>query len=352
MRELNMPSEIAQVYPTDLEKLAKQIFVSINSGIIVVAENGKVLTANPYALNKFGFSLEELTSDILDTFIPGLLSVATETRGERVFVLSNQREINLGFSISQLQYSDNQTGKIIHFRDMTEIVTLRNKLGRNEYFSTIGKIASWIAHEVRNPIFVIATIAKILLKQFKDPEQVKFVSSILKETKSLNNLVEDLLIYGKPLELKLERVLITKVISEIVEDMESFTSELGGVIEVVSDSNYLVADIDKERLKQVLYNLIKNALEAGATKVIIAIISDIRTIKISVTDNGKGIKASHIDKMFNPFISTKKGGTGLGLSICKKIMEDHGGDIQILSKPEEGVHIQIEFKRASDQVTF
>lgn len=330
----------------------KKIFVSINSGIIVVNETGKVLTANPYALNKFGFTLEELTGDNLDTFIPGLLSAATETRGEGVFVLSNQREINLGFSMSQLQYCDDMSGKIILFRDMTEIVSLRNELDRNEYFSTIGKMASWIAHEVRNPIFVIATIAKILLKQTKDSEQEKFVSSILKETKSLNNLVEDLLIYGRPLELKLERVLISKVISEIVEGMESFTSEFGGVINIESDNNEVVADIDKERLKQVLYNLIKNSLEAGATRVTIAMNSNIKMILISVIDNGKGIKPTHIDKMFIPFITTKKGGTGLGLSICKKIVEDHGGNIQISSEPDKGVKIQIELSRAADQVTF
>lgn len=334
------------------KEFKKKIFVSINSGIIVVTESGIVLTANPYALNKLGFSLEELTGENLDKFVPGLLGAATETRGESVFLLSNGREISLGFSMSQLQYSDDQTGKIILFRDLTEIVGLRNEVGRNEYFSTIGKMASWIAHEVRNPIFVIATIAKILLKQTRDSEQEKFVSSILKETNSLNNLVEDLLIYGKPLELKLERLQITRAVSDIAEGMESFTAEFGGEIRIVSDNDEIVADIDKERLKQVLYNLIKNSLEAGASRIVIALSSDIKVIKISVQDNGKGINPSHIDKMFTPFITTKKGGTGLGLSICKKIVEDHGGNIRISSEPEQGVHIQIEFSRASGQVTF
>lgn len=105
----------------------EKIFVCINTGIIVVTEAGKVLMANPYALNKFGFSLEEMTSSTLEAHVPGLLAAATSMQGEGVFMLSNQKEIHLGFSMSRLQYSDNLSGKIILLRDITEIVNLRKE---------------------------------------------------------------------------------------------------------------------------------------------------------------------------------------------------------------------------------
>jgi signal transduction histidine kinase len=99
---------------------------------------------------------------------------------------------------------------------------------------------------------------------------------------------------------------------------------------------------DRDRMKQVMYNLIKNALDAGASEVVIAVDLSRSPIRLTLRDNGKGIKAANIPKMFTPFFTTKKAGTGLGLSICKKIIEGHGGRISIASEPERGTEVAID----------
>jgi signal transduction histidine kinase len=329
------------------KEFKEKIFFSINSGIIVVDTAGRVMTANPYAIKKLGLSLDEIRDAEMNSVVPGLLEQAQDTQGEAIFKLANGREVSLGFGMSPLHGVDGLAGKIILFRDLTEIIHLRNELKRKEYFSTIGKMASWIAHEVRNPVFAIASIARILLKHAQETEQEKFVQSILRETTTLNLLVDDLLLYGKPLELKPEKVRLNEFILETIEGVKTYATENGSSVAFSEDIyGEVVISMDRERIKQVLYNLIKNAIEASAPHITIDISQSGEKVSISVIDNGKGIKQSDISEMFIPFFTTKKSGTGLGLPICRKIVEDHGGSITISSIPESGTKVIIELNAA------
>ncbi len=325
----------------------EKVFVSINSGIIVVNESGSVMTANPYALKKLELSDGEVIGTDFESLLPGILGSSSGIQGEGHFRLKNDREICIGYSVSNLD-SDSQPGKIFLFRDITEIVTLRKDLRRKEYFSTIGKMASWIAHEVRNPVFAIASLARILLKESKDENQRKFVNSILKESNTLNLFVDDLLLYGKPLELKLEKTSVGAFLAEIAEGLKYYASEAGGVIVIGPIENELFVEMDHERIKQVFYNLIKNSLEAGADTVNVDAEINGGMVVFSLKDNGKGIKPSEMPEMFTPFFTTKKSGTGLGLPICKKIVEEHGGTIQIANELVNGVGIVIELHKWPD----
>lgn len=323
---------------------SEKIFASINSGIIVIDEAGKILTANPYALHDLEMRPAEITGCFIEEVIPGILSAASSHNREGVFSLKNGKTVYLGFNISTLRSSDGLSGSIILFRDITEIMSLRKELRRKEYFSTIGRMGSWIAHEVRNPVFAITSIAAILQKQAKDPEQEKFIASILKEARTLNLLVDDLLMYGKALELKTRRVMISEFMHGIMDGMMSIAAEFGGDVVVMRDGEGLYAALDTERMKQVFYNLVKNSLEAEASVVMIDVAAEGEAIVISVKDNGKGIKSSDITDMFTPFFTTKKSGTGLGLSICRKIVDEHGGSISISSDAEAGAAVQITLK--------
>ena len=324
---------------------SEKIFASINSGIIVIDEAGRILTANPYALHDLEINTAAITGRFIEEVIPGILAAASGHHREGVFTLKNGKTVYLGFNISALKGNDGLSGSIILFRDITEIMSLRKELRRKEYFSTIGRMGSWIAHEVRNPVFAISSIAAILQKQAKDPEQKKFIASILKEAKTLNLLVDDLLMYGKALELKPKRVMISEFLAGITDGMMSIAAEFGGDVVAVRDGTGLYASLDTERMKQVFYNLVKNSLEAEASVVMIDVTPDGDAIIISLKDNGKGIKNSDITEMFTPFFTTKKSGTGLGLSICRKIVDEHGGSIRISSDSETGAEVQIALKQ-------
>lgn len=324
------------------QEFSERIFASINSGIIVVSEEGEILTANTYTINMLGCSAEEVIGADLNRLIPGLFAAATSGRQEGLFPLENGKMLYLGFALSQIRDSERHLGKIILFRDITEIMTLREQLRRKEYFSTIGEMASWIAHEVRNPVFAIASIARILQKQSQDHDQERFISSILKETESLNLLVDDLLMYGKPLALTRQRIDLSTFVVEVCEGLRSLANEAGAGIVVNPSAEELSLELDRGRMKQVIYNLLKNAIDAGSSVITLSVESIAGGGRLTLRDNGKGIKPANIVKMFTPFFTTKKAGTGLGLSICKKIIEEHGGRIAIASEPEQGTEVTIE----------
>lgn len=324
----------------------ERIFASINSGIIVVDEQGKVLKANAYTANILGCDAAEMIDADLDRWVPGLLDAAVAGKQEVQFSLAGGKTLFLGFGLSRIQDSERHLGKIILFRDITEIMSLREQLRRKEYFSTIGEMASWIAHEVRNPVFAIASIARILQKQARDGDQERFIASILKETESLNLLVDDLLMYGKPVVLNLQTQNLPNFIAEVCDGLRSLATETGAEIRSLFPGREILVNFDPDRMKQVLYNLIKNALDAGAGEITLGVEQDRDFTRLTLRDNGKGIKPANISKMFTPFFTTKKSGTGLGLSICKKIIEGHGGRIAIASEPERGTEIRIELASA------
>jgi PAS domain S-box-containing protein len=324
------------------KEFSERILTSINSGIIVVSEEGEILTANPYTIKMLDCSAEDVIGADLNHLIPELFTTATSGQQEGSFSLANGKMLYLGFTLSQMRGSERHLGKIILFRDISEIMSLREQLRRKEYFSTIGEMASWIAHEVRNPVFAIASIARILQKKAPDPEQDRFVKSILKETKSLALLVDDLLMYGKPLGLNRQRTDLSDFVVEACEGLRSLAGETETSVFIIPSAGKIFLDLDSDRMKQVIYNLLKNAIDAGASAIDVAIESSARGGRIIFQDNGNGIKPANIAKMFTPFFTTKTAGTGLGLSICKKIIEGHGGQITISSEPDHGTKVSIE----------
>lgn len=327
------------------KEFTEKIFNSINSGIIVIDSSRKVLAANPYALGTLGFAEEDIIGSDIDKFIPGFLTTASSDRHEGYFTLCNNKTLYLGFTISHLRDMGSLHGKIILFKDLTEIMDLRKQLRRREYFSAIGEMASWLAHEVRNPLFAIASIARILLKKTgENSEWEKFVTSILKETGRLDTLMDDLLQYGKPLKLELEMVKLNDHITEVVDGLRPFASEAGSEIAILTSQPELMGHIDKDRMKQVFYNIIKNSIDASAGKIEIITEKTDNIINITVKDNGRGVKPSRLENVFTPFFTTKKTGTGLGLAICRKIIEEHGGTISMDSIDDKGTRVNITLK--------
>ncbi|RMG04810.1 MAG: PAS domain S-box protein, partial [Nitrospirae bacterium] len=133
------------------------IINSINSGIIVINEEGMILNANPYALQSLGYTKEDILGLSVDEAVPGLRELHKKGENEGSVLLASGREIYIGFSCSPFRGQEGEHGTVILFRDLTEIIELRNELQRKKYFSTIGEMASLIAHEVRNPIFAISS---------------------------------------------------------------------------------------------------------------------------------------------------------------------------------------------------
>ena len=201
---------------------------------------------------------------------------------------------------------------------------------------------SGVAHEIRNPLFAIQSIAQILEREIEFPQHDTLIKAILKETSRMRHLVDELLLYGKPSKLNLAEV-----------DMSTFVTELNqhvatrkpGVLLSSSIPPNTIIRADRDKIRQVFLNLLNNALDAESKTITIASAKRSAHIIVSLIDDGTGMKKQDLERIFDPFYTTKREGTGLGLSICKKIIEDHGGSIEVRSGEGQGTTVTLTFRK-------
>jgi PAS domain S-box-containing protein len=325
------------------KEFIETVIQSIHSGIIVTDSENRILKVNSYVVELTGLQENDLINKKLEEVLPDLVTLLGEEANEG-YINIQGKTVYIGFNQFPYQGPERLRGKIILFRDLTEIIELRRQIERKRYFSAIGEMASWIAHEVRNPVFAISSTAKLINKYVSDKQLKKFSESIIKESERINSLVNDLLDYGKPLELHTKQVDLREFLNSYVQELYLENVK----VEFISDSQreYQVM-IDRERFLQVLTNLINNAKEAGATEITISLERSEEYVIVSIKDNGSGIKEEHLSMVFTPFFTTKKSGTGLGLAICKKIIEEHGGKIHVSSQINVGTEIRLFLKEVS-----
>ncbi|MBI5014176.1 MAG: ATP-binding protein [Deltaproteobacteria bacterium] len=334
-RTLQVRTEAFSNRPDYLEEVVR----SINSGILVIRQDGEILVANPCAAATLGVEVEDVVGRDADEVLPGIKGLLEGDSRESMFELSGRRALHLGFSTSAFALAD-VTGTIVLFRDLGEILEMRRQLRNREYFAAVGETASWIAHEVRTPLFAISSIAKLLSSQVGDNDLRTLSGSILTETERLGRLVEGILQYGRPEELHLTDCLLGDLLSATRERLTPVVTDAGGAIEVRTDDD-LPCRLDRDKVTQVFHNIVKNALEAGAKRVLVEARRVRDQVEIRFRDDGRGIREENLPKVFRPFFTTRKAGTGLGLAICKKIIEQHGGAIAIRSEPEAGTEVTV-----------
>jgi two-component system sensor histidine kinase HydH len=200
----------------------------------------------------------------------------------------------------------------------------------------MAKVISGVAHEIRNPLFGISSIGQILEREVDSAQHRALAQAMLRESDRMKRLIEELLLYTKP-----SRFEITEV------DLSTLFEELGHYLGARRETLSLSIDIpplttlraDRDKIRQVLLNLLNNAADAARTEIRVSAKTAGNVVEIRIADDGSGINENDLARVFDPFFTTKKGGTGLGLPICKKIVEDHGGTIDILSEKNRGTTV-------------
>lgn len=247
--------------------------------------------------------------------------------------------IPVGFNNSSLRHADDkQTGTVVVFRDLTEIKKLQAEARKRQHLEAIGKVVAGVAHEIRNPLFGISSIVQILEREIKSEQHHALLQAMLKEIYRLKNLIEELLLYSRPSKLDIREVDLNVLMEKIKHYVKAKKEDVA-VNLIINPSVTIMADMDK--LTQVFLNLIDNALNAGSRNVDITAEQKKGRAVITIKDNGIGIRKDLIDKIWDPFFTTRKEGTGLGLSICKKIIEDHNGSMEIQSTEGSGTSVII-----------
>ncbi len=233
--------------------------------------------------------------------------------------------------------------------DITALEQMRDQLSRSERLATLGQVAAGIAHEIRNPLVGIGSTTSLLMEDFQaDDQRHADLVTILKETQRLDRIVNQIVDYARPRDL----IPITFQMEELLQEC---LTVLGDPLKLKNISVHCFPDGslptlvgDRDQIKEVVLNMIQNALEAmssgGSLRLSIQeeLYEHQSGIRLFVQDNGKGISPSALPRIFEPFFTTgKHRGTGLGLAICRNIIEAHGGDIHATSTVGEGTTLSI-----------
>ena len=348
----------------DVKNFMDSIIQSIGSGIIITGINDTISYINRAGERILGFSKEELINRPFSIF--GLREKQSDihslfdnpddqdTRKEGWMTRKDRSEFPVGFTVNNhLNVKGETIGKIVIFRDMTNVYKIQEEILRMDRLVSLGKLSSGIAHELRNPLAGIKTTAQALSEEMsKDDSRREYLSRITKEIDRLNELLKTFFSFAKPQKLNVVHCHVKDIINEIIPFLIKEIADKG--INFLENYHPQIPKIkvDKTQMHQAFLNLFLNALQAmpngGELKIEAKPIgsysldgSKQNFVKINISDTGKGIPPHIIHKIFDPFFTTKPKGIGLGLSITYQIVKKHGGTIRVESELGKGTSFVI-----------
>ncbi len=240
--------------------------------------------------------------------------------------------INMVIKVTLLIFSWFLAALIYRYARREEVHKI--ELSRQENLARIGEMGAMLAHEIRNPLAGIKGFAQLIERKPEDARTKDSAQRIITETLRLEELTTDLLAYARSDEFSVTTVQVANFIEETV-DMVRHEAEQSQVVITTECSQELDIRGNRDRLSQVLLNIIRNGLQAmpGGGNLAVTVKPSDTYVSIMVTDSGHGIKPDDMQKIFEPFFTTKARGTGLGLALCRKIIVEHNGTINIESSP-------------------
>ncbi len=338
-RELEELRSRAEYRADTYESYNENILQSVPSGVITFDVEGRIVTVNRAAAEILHIQADELIGESAVTLGPAIAAIlknpesAPSERKEATFETRDGHKLWLGFFTSILKGRDGRKlGIILGFTDLTEVRLLREKIELRERLTHLGEVSAGIAHELRNPMAVIAGYVQMLDAKTPDNAPGKqAMQAIQKEISGMNRVITDFLQFARPTELNSTSL----DLAEIIPDLLRATLAEESVIKVELE---LTADVpvrgDEVLLRQALVNLIRNAVEVmpkGGTVTITSVLKGEGVLELKIQDTGTGIPETIRDKIFIPFVTEKAEGTGLGLAIVHKIIVLHEGTIEVQS---------------------
>jgi two-component system sensor histidine kinase PilS (NtrC family) len=270
-------------------------------------------------------------------------------RDEGVVGLEGSRR-PIGYSVHRLKGA---SGVLLLFQDLTDLKKLEAEARSREKLAAVGQMAAGIAHEIRNPLASISGSAQMLGSEMPHgSSERQLLEIIVSESQRLSKILEDFLRYARPGEPRVEVFDVARSLSDAM-DLFSHSDE-------VDEGHKLSLDItpmrsflsgDPDQIRQIFWNVAKNAIRAmpGGGTLEVSGREQGRWYVIDFLDTGKGMTDAEKDRLFQPFAAAFDGGTGLGMAIVRRLIEEHGGQIQVDSRPGHGTRIEIHLPRDSAQ---
>lgn len=235
---------------------------------------------------------------------------------------------------------------IIKMREI-EHRQFEQRLSESEHLANIGQLAASLAHEIKNPLAGISGAIQVLGGSLdaEHPHQ-EVIQEVLRQIDRLDAAVRDLLVYARPKPPERARVNLSRTLDRTLVLFREEPSFKRIHLECRGLDTDHIAEVDETQIQQVVTNLLLNAAHAcdDGGRIVCEIRSNGEFVTISVEDNGAGIPAAVLPRVFEPFFTTKARGTGLGLSICRRIVEVHGGTLELTSRVGQGTRVTIKLR--------
>ena len=333
----------------------------MRSAVIAIHRDGRLALMNDEAYRIFALirRVEDVggrVTDVCDSR-PDLLGVLAGAF--ELTILPNRAELRLpeldrviGYTISQVKDEDGTViGAVLFFKDLTQVEQIQERERLRDRLAALGEMAAGVAHELKNPIAAITINAGLLRRQVRESADAQsLLADILSEARLATAIIGDMLEFVRPLRLMVRRTNLAEVLRQSVTLAESKDVRGKCDVHLTIADDLPIIDGDHHQLCQVFTNLLTNAFEAleghgqvDVTAVMVQVEPDSlaaeaapprAAVVIDVTDHGPGVPSHLIDRIFDPFFSTKPQGSGLGLSIVSKIVDAHDGRIELSVIPD------------------
>ncbi|NNE17045.1 MAG: PAS domain-containing protein [Myxococcales bacterium] len=342
-----------------LVRLNDDIVRSIASGLITADDDGHILGLNRAAVeilrDRTGALLGQSLTKVLPKYGAKRLS-EPPTRAEAIGTRADRTEFVMGYTLSSLLDAEGKpSGLLLAFQDLTEIKTLRNQAERAQRFAALGQLATGLAHEIRNPLSSISGSVEMVREgNALSSEDARLLGIVISEVERLNSLVTTMLQVGRPSQIRTEELDLRSIAGEVaaVARGEATTSNDLEIDEIKPDEP-IVAIVDPDRMRQVVWNLLKNALQASPRGGRV----EVRTGRdpngrayLEVADEGPGIEEAQRERLFDMFYSGRRHGVGLGLALVRQIVDQHKGRIEIVDRDGPGTCFRVTLPTKEDSV--
>lgn len=363
----------------------EHILASLEEGIIILDREGHIAFFNSTAEHLTGLSHAQVLHNpyaqvfaanpwVIEVVQRTLLSGHSRTAGEGEIRSRSRRVTPVRLACSPIfDDRDIRLGLILVLHDLSHQRELAEEMQREDRFAQLGVVAAGLAHEIKNPLAGIRGAAQLLQSRVNgDSSAEEYATVMIREIDRLSELLERLLRFSAPLRLEPRPVNVHKVLTDVLL-LERETAASG--VRILTNFDPSLPDVmgDEGQLAQVFRNLIKNGLQAlsgrrgGELTVSTRMATDFHLLRpeekekrksaqqgrflvVDFADNGPGIAAEHLSRLFTPFFTTKNQGTGLGLALSQRIVAQHGGTIRVESAPGLGTTLHVYLPVASHPV--
>ncbi len=349
------------------DRFFRHLVLNLRTGVLAITRQGRLAAMNDLAYRVLGITAQptdigrpftEVLQDCPE--VSRVLQEAFETDD-----LPNRAEMRLrktgraiGYTLSRINDDRGAlVGATLFFKDLTRVEQIEERDRLRDRLAALGEMAAAIAHEVKNPLASIEVMAGVLKRQLSEqPESLETLNDIIKEAKMANAIVVEVLEFVRPIQLQVDRTSLGEVLKDSITQAEG--KRRRGAVSIRTDFAEDVPELlaDSHQLRQLFSNLLANAFEAlggeGHVDIRMYVLpgeeqpdgtgeAEAPQVVVEIRDNGPGIGADDLERIFSPFFTTKPQGTGLGLAIVRKVVDAHDGRIDAVSAPGRGATFRV-----------